>query len=134
MAQIPSFKRVIRENFPSDVKWLSRLLDPINSFMEDITLAFHNRLTIAENMDAEIRVVTVGGSYPVQFSWGRASKPTIGLIGKIERTDGTDVSLSSAISLNWTYTQKGEISIDDVVGLDDASDKKYNLRLVFFVN
>ena len=132
MAQIPTNKRILRELFPSDLSWMPRLLAPLNKFMEDVVAALNKRLTIAENMDAEIKSVVVGGSYPVALAWTRPTKATIGLIGKIELVDGGDVSLSAAVMLNWIYNQAGQIEISDVIGLDDTSTKQYRLTLVFF--
>ena len=132
MASIPSFKRILREKFPSDLKWMGLLLTPLNSFMEDISLALNKRLTISQNMDAELKQITVNGSYPVKVSWGRPSRPTVGLIGKIERSDNSSVSLSNAASLVWSYNQAGQIQIDGMPGLDDTSIKQYKITLVFY--
>lgn len=133
MAVAPNFTKILREKFPSDLTWLGNLLTPLNSFMNDISLAMANRLTIGENMDAELRTVTVDGTYPVKLSWGRTKKPGYAIIGGIERTNGADVSLSAAIFPVWKYNQEGEIEITDVVGLDDAASKKYNLKMIFLV-
>ena len=134
MAQIPSFRRILREKFPSDVSWIGGLLGPINSFMEDVSLALNKRLTLSANFDGETKQVIVDGTYPVKLSWGRSVKPSIGLIGGIQKTDNSNVSLSAAVSLNWKYDQNGQIQIVDVVGLDDASDNKYTLKLIFLVD
>lgn len=134
MARVPSFKKVLKERIPSEyVKWMQFVLNPLNSFMEDVTLAFNKRLTIFENMDAEVKTVTVSGSYPIKLSWNRPSKPTIGQIGKIERPNGQSVSLSNAIFMVWDFNQKGEIEVSAIQGLDDSSTKTYKLTLVFWV-
>lgn len=133
MAKVPSFTKILREKFPGDLPWINNLLQPINSFMNDVKQAFENRFTISENFDGEVKEVTVNGSYPVKMSWGRTQKPSIGIIGKVEMTDGSDVTLPAAISLVWKYNNASEIQIDDVIGLDDSSTKKYKLKLIFLV-
>jgi hypothetical protein len=133
MAQIPSHKRIIRDLFPADLTWMPRLLSPLNKFMEDVTSGFNKRLTIADNFDGEIKSVVFNGTYPVNLAWNRPSKATIGLIGKIEMVDGSDITLSQAIVLNWQYNQSGQIQINDVIGLDDTVSKQYRLTLVFLV-
>jgi hypothetical protein len=133
MAQIPSFRRILRERFPTDLEWMDALLSPLNKFMEDVTLALQKRLTIADNLDGEVKTIEVNGTYPVKLAWGRTQKPTIGYLGGLELSDGTTVTLSNAITPLWEYNQAGEVQINDVVGLDDSSTKKYKVKMVFLV-
>jgi len=134
MSAPPKSKKILIESFNPDQKsWIKTLLSPLNKFMDDVSNALDKRLTLSENFDAEIKNVTVDNQYPLSLAWGRSSKPTIGYIGKIERVDGADVNLSSAITLIWSFNQEGEVVIQDIVGLDDSSSNKYRLNLVFHV-
>lgn len=134
MATIPSLKKILRDRFPSDLKWMPSLLNPLNKFMEDVTLGLNKRLTITDNFDGKILSVEVDGTYPKNLAWDRSLQPKVGWIGKIQRSSGDAVSLSNAIFLVWSFNQEGQIQIDDVPGLDDATNKKYLLTLTFLVN
>lgn len=133
MATAPSFTKILREKFPSDLTWLGNLLTPLNSFMSDVSLALANRLTVGQNMDAELKTITCDGVYPITLAWGRTQKPGYGIIGKVEREDGSSVTLPAAITMVWSFNQAGEIEISDVIGLDDTAIKKYILKTIFLV-
>jgi len=130
--RIPSFKKILIERFADNI-WIKQLLDPLNSFMDDMINGLNNQLTITENLAGEVKVVKVTGDYPVKLSWGPISKPTIGLIGKIETVDRQPFTLSTPVTLLWSFTQSGQVSIDDLVGLDDSLSKQYDITLVFLV-
>ena len=53
MAKVPSFTKILREKFPGDLPWINNLLQPINSFMNDVKQASENRFTKGENFDGE---------------------------------------------------------------------------------
>lgn len=133
MASPPSYSRILREKFPADLTWLQQLIQPLNSFMTDVSQALTNRLTVGENMDAELKDVTCDGVYPIKVAWSRTTKPGYGIIGKVEMLDGSSVTLPAALTLVWSFNQAGQIEISDVIGLDDTSTKKYRLKLMFFV-
>ena len=134
MAQVPSFKKILRAKFPQDLKWIPLLLGPLNSFMEDVQLGLNKRLNITQNFDGEVKSIKLDGTYPIKLAWGRDSKPTIGFIGSIAMLDGSDVTLAGAVFPLWEFNQQGNIQINQIVGLsDDAADKKYNITMIFLV-
>ena len=122
------------ERFPDQADWIQPLLDPLNTFMLEVVAGIHKKFTISENMDGEIKTLTVDGQYPKKMAWAQSQKPRVGIIGKVSRLDGSDVSLTSAISLVWSYNQQGEVQVDDIVGLDDTVTKQYIMEIVFLVN
>ena len=133
--RVPSFKKILMERFPEQSDWIQPLIDPLNTFMLELVAGIHKRLTVTENMDGEIKTVTMAGSSePIKLAWGQSQKPRLGIIGKISKVDGSAVSLSQAISLAWSYNQQGEVQIDDVVGLDDSLSNQYILEILFLVN
>jgi hypothetical protein len=132
MATPPSVKQLIVEDLKDAGAWINKLVTPLNSFMRSVTDAFNKRITITENMDAEILTFTASGS-EVKLAWGRSQKPTVGWIGNIERVDGSAVSLTAAVTPVWTFSQDNKIVIKDLAGLDDSTSKTYKITMIFMV-
>ncbi len=129
MGRIPVIRRILAENF-TEVSWMGRLASPINIFMEQTIRLFNKNLSFTDNIDGELKEFTASGAYPVNISWGRPSKPVAVWIGRVLRTDGSTVSYSAALSLKWQFNTKGEIQIDDVVGLDDSASIQYKIVII----
>ena len=134
MAVLPSFKKLLQERFPEQGAWILGLITPINAFFDDVVNALNKRLTFRENFNGERKSITVDGTYPLKLAWGRSSKPTIGWIGAVARQDGSTVAITTACQVLWSFNQEGQISISDIVGLDDSATKKYKLEIVFLVD
>lgn len=129
MGKIPVIRRILAENF-KDLSWMPRLASPINIFMEQTIRLFNKNLNFNDNIDGELKEFTASGTYPVNISWNRPNKPVAVWIGRVLRTDGSTVSYSAALSLKWQFNTKGEIQIDDVVGLDDSASVQYKLVII----
>lgn len=131
MAKLPTQKRITPETFPDQEKWIPQLLEPLNRFMEEVTRALNNELTVNENLDAVVRTVELDGTYPVKFKWERKNRPRAAWIGQCRETSENHVTLSTPIYLDWVYTQEGMFQINDVVGLTGPSaSNKFNLTII----
>jgi len=129
----PSFKKILAERFPNQGQWLGGLLEPINSFFDDVVNGLNKRLTITDNFDGEIKTITANGTYPINLAWNRASRPTDGWVTSIRRTDGSDLDTTTAVSVFWSFNQEGQVVITDLPGLDDTATKQYTIRIIFLV-
>jgi len=132
VARLPTLQKILPENFP-DLKWLPQIAGILNQFMLQVTRSLSNELTISSNFDGEIKTVIVDGSGAISLSWTGSSKPTIGWIGAIRRIDGTDFTLSNAVSLDWEFSSDNKIKIKGHPGLTASSTDKYELKLIFLV-
>lgn len=133
MARLPTQKRITVEGFPDEVrKWIPKLLEPLNRFMEEINRALNRNLTLNENMAAQIRTVVVDGTFPQKFSWDLTAKPIAATIGQCRELDENHTTFASPLYLDWEYTADGMIQINDVVNLSASASSKYNLTMMIF--
>ena len=103
MAKINATKKLILEEFPSEVRgWLTKLVDPLNRFLEQAYFALVNGLTLTDNLKAQVNDLTIfeNQSYPVKYSWRLNERPTMILVGQITVSNGTSVP---AYSFSWIY-------------------------------
>jgi hypothetical protein len=131
MASKPTVKQILTENLPTtkDFAWLvPSLVSPLNLFMDQVSRALNRRLTITENMDGDIKTVTLDGVFPVRIAWDRM-RPKSVLVGAWAQLSGTTTAPTAAVGVDWTFNQASEIQIDAVYGITPASDKKYQLTL-----
>lgn len=129
MGRVPNIRRILSESFP-DLEWMPRLASNINIFMEQTIRLFDKNLTFGDNFDGEVKQLTADGQYPIKLAWGRPNKPVAVWVAGALRTNGDDVSYSAALYLKWRFNEAGQIQIDDILGLDDANDKKYTITII----
>lgn len=129
MSTLPPISRLITEDFGDQKKWIARLLQPLNQFMESIYAALNRGLTIKENMSGDIIITEVDGTFPVKLAWSLKSKPIAVNVGDIQRSDGGTFSLSGAPGIRWSYNQNGQLQIDQVTGITPTPAQKFKLTL-----
>jgi len=130
VAKLPSFKRILSDQLTKYQDLQEPVFNVLNSFTESVTRALNNQLTFSDNMDGQVLKFTDTGVYPVKLAWNRTSKPTAVWLGAISRVDGADVSLSTAVTPNWSFNQQGQIEIISMAGLSASSTDKYNITLI----
>lgn len=99
--RIPEFRQIVREDFPG-VSWIDKLIRPINLALGQIVAGLRNGLTLAENMNAEVRTVDLSGtSFPFKFTTAVRGK-VVGLwVGKSSELVGRDEIPSPAGWVSW---------------------------------
>jgi hypothetical protein len=133
MALLPPIARLVLETFPNaEQKWLPLLLQPLNSFIESVYGALNRSLTLRENMAADIKELNADSLGPFKLAWNLKQRPVAVFIGNIRRTDGSIVALPAAVSIRWSFTQAGELQIDQIIGITPTASEKYTLTLVCF--
>lgn len=123
MSKINSTKKIIIEEFPIEVQgWLKKLVEPLNRFLEQVYFALVNGLTIADNLKAQVNVVSIAANqdYPMRLSWRLNERPTAMLIAQIGESTGGAMPVHS---MTWLFNN-GTIEMT-FVGLDLT--KKYNV-------
>lgn len=130
MAKIPPLRRIVAEDFPSDVqKWAGKLLQPLNLFLESVTTALNNNLRFGENFDGVVKSLDVS-SFPASFKWTRTAKP-IGLwIVQCKETSGVHANFTTALFADWQYTQDGQIQILNIPGIVPTAANKYTVTMI----
>jgi hypothetical protein len=131
MARLPSFRRIAADFIAKDYPDLAdTLISPLNNFMETVTRALNKGITIGDNVDGVIATFSTDGTYPVKIRWDRSQKPVAVWIGQIARVDGAAVGLASAVSIDWSFNQAGQIEIADVVGLSASGTDQYFVTII----
>lgn len=130
MAKIPPIKRIVMDSLEDYEDLREPVFGVLNHFMENVVRAFNNRLTFSENFDGAVLTFQADGNYPLKLGWSRSSKPAAIWIGKVSRVDGRDSNLSSALTLDWSFNQSGQIEISDIVGLPDSPTNKFNITII----
>lgn len=101
--KLSTIKRVLTESFPSDVqKWIGSLVSPLNNFLDQVTRALTNELTLADNLKAQSWVVTLEAAqtYPIKLAYNLNQKPSVLIVGRIASQDSSAIP---AHSFTWTW-------------------------------
>lgn len=112
-------KTIVLEEFPAEVrKWLTKLVTPLNQFLEQTYKTLVNGITLRDNMKCQVEdVVKIGVQqvYPIKLSWKLNEKPTEVRLGKLA-VDSPAFVLLPIHSMQWNYNQ-GQIELY-FIGLD----------------
>lgn len=129
MATLTNIKRIIKEDFPSEVqKWIDKLLIPLNNAISQFTFALNNQLTITDNFLGVLKEVTLkGDQFPYQFNHGLKVKPKILLIGQYQETSASPPLSTAGVTAQWE-TDGPTIILRAITGLDTT--KTYNFTFV----
>jgi hypothetical protein len=135
MATLPTVRRLVVEDFQQEKKWIGKLFDPVNNFMESVLSAFNRNLTLKENLAADIVSVTLSSvptaTTPAPVAWALRRAPVAIFVGQVARADGAAFTLSAAVGVQWEFGTKG-LQITNLVGLTPTNSAQYTLALVAF--
>ncbi len=103
-----------------------------SSFEKDITNALDKRLTIADNMDGEIRTILVDGIYPLYLAWYRALPPVVAIVGATRRLSSLPFTLTNAIGVDWEFSDN-RVKIKGFPGISPSITDQYEVKVIFLV-
>jgi hypothetical protein len=132
MSRLPPIQRLVTEDFPEQKKWLGKLLQPLNQFMESIYSTLNKNITIADNLAADIRTIELDGTFPVNLSWSLTAKPIAVVVGDCYKSSGASMTLTSAVQVQWQFNQSGQLQIDAIAGVTPSASTKYKVVLMSF--
>ena len=128
MAQIKPQKFIV-EAFKDQAGWIGSLLTPLNLMFNDLSLAFNNQMTVADNLYQEIKEVKFKNetnNFPLRFKTKFNVYPKgMMLIFAYNNTLSAPAALAPAI--DWTFTNN-EIVISSISGL--TASQIYTIRLL----
>lgn len=121
MGQLPTIKRFLSEDFPTEASWIGTLLFPLNLLLNTIYANLNNGLTISQNMLAQVKTLSVSGSSPTTtFNWNYPNAQPIGItLVQCLQTDSPAKVITAATSVAWSYAG-GVITINNVAGLSSG--------------
>lgn len=108
------------EDFPSEQSWISKLLLPLNSFLQSATIAINGNLVYGDNLPCQtITLSFVYGSsadFPKKIAWsvGQSSgnsqlSPPV----ELRVCSATESGTAIAVVMAWSYSN-GSISISQI--------------------
>jgi hypothetical protein len=134
MAKLPSFKRILTQDFPPDnSKLVEKLALLLNSSFDAIFNSLNNRITLNDNLAATVKDVTLrvdsngtpNGS--VGFKLDRNFTVLEVRVGRVDNNTNSALYPPAAVFVSWTQTNDF-ITIDNVRGLSTGN--TYTLRLI----
>jgi len=128
--KINSIKKIITEDFQEQKSWIGKLVSPLNQFMDSVSSALNNRLTINDNMSGLTKSILVDGTYPLKIAWPMSQKPTIVLVGNCKKVNGVHTPVTSAVYVDWSVSSDGSLSIDNVTGITASASDVYQITIV----
>jgi hypothetical protein len=133
MANIPPVRSITAEQFsPDQQKWIKKLLDPLNSFMNSVTIGLSSNLTFGDNIQGQEYILEFKAQgindFPKRFKNNLQTKPkSVVLVGALEDF------LPVIVNFSWQMTPDGLVEINNAVKLVPGSvlaftaDKTYKL-------
>lgn len=128
MAQLPSLKRLLLEDFQDQRDWITKLITPLNEFMENSLNALTRNLTFRDNILSQIKELEVTTlTQPQSFKCTLVSKPLALLKASIVEVSANPQVITSAVDVDWEW-DGSNIRIKNVTGL--TAGKRYKLVVI----
>lgn len=123
---------VTEESFPKQSDWISNLLSPLSSVLNQMLLALQGNLSIGDNLIGVVtsKTITTDASYstgtftPIRIYWtpGSQNLPQTVLVGKVSVPSTQSMPLAAMTAQNWVYDFSSQaIVINYVSGLANSS-------------
>ena len=134
MAVLPATKKITRADLGNDIPdWVDNLLEPLNSFIEQIYTSFNRNITLPENVASQIislQIITTShynsGEFPsVNFKRTLAKKVNLLIIGKAVESQNS--IFTNGVFPTWE-DNNGTINIKYISGLENS--KTYNFTFL----
>jgi hypothetical protein len=130
--KLTNVRRLLAEDFP-DQKWIGKLLQPLNQFIENVTQALTKNLTVADNLDQQISEVTFTGNASVQFKAALRTRPRGVVVSDVQTVTGT-APTAAVQPASWSYNSADQtITISSWHGGLHSS-SKYRVTLWIHTN
>jgi len=133
--RLPSQKKILREDLKDAPSWVSGIIDPINSFMENVYQSLNKNITLQDNIASVVKELTYktdsaypAAQEPVTFqNTLRASPIGVVVLQVYDKTNYTPPP--GPVYIPWV-NDNGMITLSTITGLE--ADKSYMVRLVLF--
>jgi len=125
-------RRFSTEDFKEQQNWITKLLSPLNQFIEEVFRAFNNQLTIEDNLYQEIKEIkiqNVGSNFPINIKTKFNVYPKGLHIIYCSASDGS--VLTAAPWTNWSFNNQ-QLIISNITGL--TSGLTYTIRILIIYN
>lgn len=133
MAKIRKINKILTEDFPSEYRSLvDKLAFTFNPFLDNLVEALDGRLTIADNLNAEVKEITITPEtdLPLKVKTKLNFCNSI-IVTRVTNLDNTVALLSSAPFVEFDNKDEAGsklIEIKNITGL--VTNNKYRIRLI----
>lgn len=128
MALLPKISRFQSEDFGKDQrKWIGKLLQPLNSFMTNVVAALDRNISVNQNMQGQIKAISVTGGSTTKFKYEPSQRPAIVLVGKVLNPSGALVA-NPVTCVDWSDDGAGNITVESIPNL--TSGTKYTVTFL----
>lgn len=136
MAKLPEKNRLLEEDFKDQVKWIGKLLQPLNTFMSQIYSALNKDLTYKDNFRAEVREIEVKyGDFPFKVTHNlkyRISGYQIINAYWSPKNSGSKVYLTSGLVMDFEE-DGGFVTINNIGGIPNDGNY-YIIRILWLTD
>lgn len=121
----PQIGRILNEEMPKEHQgWLSKLINPLNSFINSLQVGLNKGLSVNENLRGELKKITlIGTSLDIAYSVG--GNPVFVSVGYIYNFTDNKQEVSG---VTWSYNPSSKVLSVTFPSL--SSGKKYSVTLL----
>ncbi len=130
--KLPTTKKIVREDVKEAPAWINGIIDPVNSFMENVYTALNKNINFTDNISSFVKEITykTPASYPagvdnVSFVNQLRTRATGVMVMQVVDSSTYDPRTCSNIA--WNESVAG-IVIFPILGLEAS--KTYTIRLL----
>ena len=130
MGSLPTIKRVLADDFPTQETWIGTLLYPLNLLLNTIYSNLNNGLTLSQNCLAQVKTLAISGSSPSTsflYPFGGVQAPVGVSIVQCLQADAPAAGFTAPVTCTWSYAA-GVVSINSVTGL--VAGHSYNCTFI----
>ncbi len=132
--KLPTIKKIVREDVKDAPSWINAIIDPINTFMENVYTALNKNITLTDNISSFVKEITyrTPSTYPngvanMSFVNQLRSRATGVLVMQV--VDSSTYEPRTCSNIAWNESVNG-IVIFTILGLEAS--KTYTIRLLVF--
>ncbi len=133
MAKIRKINKILTEDFPATYRDLvSKLAFALNPFLDNIVQALDKGLTITDNLNGEIKVITItaDNDLPLQIRTSLNSCNSI-LVSRVTNLTNTSATLASAPFVEFKNKEEAGFKLIEITNITGISvTDKYRIRLI----
>lgn len=130
MSLLPKISKFQAEDFGKEQrKWIGKLLQPLNSFMQSVVSSLDRNLSVNQNMQGQIKAVPFKGGGTVSFKYEPNQRPAVLLVGRVIDSTGATVS-TGVTATDWTDDGAGNITVNAISNL--TSGRSYTISFLIF--
>jgi len=133
MAKIRKINKILTEDFPATYRDLvSKLAFALNPFLDNIVNALDSRLTITDNLDGEIKVITISydNDLPLSIRTNLNFCNSV-LVSRVTNLTNTSATLTNAPFVEFKNKEEEGFKLIEITNITGISTSdKYRIRLI----